>query len=48
MQKTTIITTIIFLFISASQAGEFSGIGLKLGYNSSTFTGKDFSSTDSR
>lgn len=41
MKKTTLITTIIFLFVSASLAGEFSGIGMKLGYNSSTFAGND-------
>jgi len=41
MKNTTLITTIIFLFVTASFAGEFSGIGMKLGYNSSTFTGDD-------
>ncbi len=41
MKKTTLSTTIIFLFVSVSLAGEFSGIGMKLGYNSSTFAGND-------
>lgn len=41
MQRTIIITTIFFLFTSASLAGKFNGTGMKLGYNSSIFTGND-------
>ena len=41
MQKTTIIAIIFFLVTSAVNAGEFSSIGIKLGYNSSIFVGND-------
>ena len=41
MQKIIIIFTFVILFTSSLMAGEFSGIGLKLGYNSSVFTGDD-------
>lgn len=36
------IVTFLFIFLSSKLiAGEFSGLGLKLGYNSSIFTGND-------
>jgi len=41
MQKATFITIIFFLFTSSVMAGEFSSIGIKLGYNSSIFFGND-------
>ncbi len=41
MQKTTVITIMIILFTSALMAGEFTDIGIKLGFNSSTFNGND-------
>lgn len=41
MYRATIITAIFLLFTSALLAGEFNGSGMKLGYNSSTFTGSD-------
>jgi hypothetical protein len=41
MQKTTIIATILFLFTTPLVAGELSSMGIKLGYNSSIFTGND-------
>ncbi len=41
MQKTIICTIIFFLLTPALIAGEFSKIGIKLGYNSSIFTGND-------
>lgn len=40
--KRRIIVTLLFFFLSSELiAGQFSGLGLKLGYNSSIFTGKD-------
>ena len=44
MKKATLIITLMFLYISSAPAGEFDGIGMKLGYNSSTFTGDDIPS----
>jgi hypothetical protein len=41
MNKTTLVTILFVLSVSTSLAGEFSGIGMKLGYNSSTFSGDD-------
>jgi hypothetical protein len=41
LKKTIFIPIIFFLLFSTSFAAEFSGIGLKLGYNSSTFSGND-------
>jgi len=41
MHKTILITMIFFLSASVAMAGEFTGIGIKLGHNSSIFTGDD-------
>ena len=41
MQKFLIIIAVCILPVSSSIAGEFSDVGIKLGYNSSTFTGND-------
>lgn len=41
MKRTKIVTFLFFFLSSNLIAGEFSGLGLKLGYNSSIFSGKD-------
>ncbi len=41
MQKIMKITILFFLFTSALNAGEFTSLGIKLGYNSSIFVGND-------
>jgi hypothetical protein len=41
MKRIKIVTFLLFFLSSKLIAGEFSGLGLKLGYNSSIFTGKD-------
>jgi hypothetical protein len=41
MKKTIIFPILFLLFTSNLMAGEFTGIGIKLGYNSSIFTGND-------
>jgi hypothetical protein len=41
MKKTIIFPILIFLFASPLKAGDFTGIGIKLGFNSSIFTGND-------
>jgi hypothetical protein len=41
MQKIIIIITLFILFTSSLITGEFSNIGIKVGYNSSTFAGND-------
>lgn len=41
MKKIMIITSLILIFSVNIQAGNFSEIGLKIGYNSSKFIGKD-------
>jgi hypothetical protein len=41
MQKIILCTILFFLLTSALIAGEFSKIGIKLGYNSSIFSGND-------
>jgi hypothetical protein len=44
MKKTIIFPILFLLFTSNLKAGEFTGIGIKLGYNSSIFTGNDIPS----
>ena len=41
MQRAIIITSLFLLLASTSPAGEFNGTGMKLGQNSSIFTGND-------
>ena len=41
MQKITKITILFFLFTTAVNAGEFTGLGIKFGYNSSIFVGNN-------